>query len=110
MDRNLVNLLESAFHEKSRFTIVIALLEHGALSFIELKKLLGMTDGNLSVHLHALERQGYLSLHKGRENGKARTTCRLNDKGRQALQKYLENMEKLVKSVRRLSRVRNNGC
>ena len=106
MDRSQVELLESPFHEKSRFTIVTVLLRHGILSFSELKSLLNMTDGNLSVHLRSLDRLGYLSVCKCRAAGRARTTCRLSEKGRLALNKYLENMEKLVKSVRRLSKRR----
>ncbi len=100
MVAEIVHRLNATLHEKSRLSIATTLNEHGRLSFIELRELLGMTDGNLCVHVRTMEKKGYIDRRKTVKNGKSRTTCRLSEKGKAALQTYVEEMERLVKSVR----------
>lgn len=100
MNPQLIYQLDPTLHEKSRLSIASALKEKDVLSFIELKQLLGMTDGNLSVHIKTLEKKGYLDTCKSRETGKMRTTCRLSARGEEALETYLENLELILKAVR----------
>jgi DNA-binding transcriptional ArsR family regulator len=47
-----------------RLAIVSALAVNSALSFSELKAMLGATDGNLSVHARKLEDAGYIECTK----------------------------------------------
>lgn len=100
MVARIVHQLDSTLHEKSKLSIATALHKHGLLSFTELKNLLGMTDGNLCVHVRTLERRGYLDRQKNRKQGKTHTVCRLSDAGRQALEMYLDQIEVLVRRVR----------
>ena len=51
--------LDRVIHEKARLSIVTSLATHpGGLIFNDLKDLCALTDGNLSRHLHILERGG----------------------------------------------------
>ena len=100
MNPQLIYQLDPTLHEKSRLSIASMLKERNVLSFIELKHLLCMTDGNLSVHIKTLEKKGYLDTCKSRETGKMRTTCRLSACGMKALETYLENLELILKAVR----------
>ena len=60
-----VNSLERIFHEPNRMAILSALCAAGdPLSFTELKALSGLTDGNLSRHLKALEEAGIIRIQK----------------------------------------------
>jgi DNA-binding MarR family transcriptional regulator len=93
--------LDRIIHERVRLAIVSALAVNDALTFNELKELLGTTDGNLSVHARKLEDAGYLSCHKGFLGRVPRTEFKLTAKGRQALERYLAHMEGLIKSTRR---------
>ena len=92
--------LERLIHEKSRLGIVSALAASSPLSFGELKEILGVTDGNLSVHTRKLEAAGYLLCTKSFEGRIPRTEFSLTPQGRKALSKYLDHMEALVRAMR----------
>ncbi len=83
-----------------RLGIVSALAVNQSLSFNELKDMLGLTDGNLSVHARKLEEAGYVECTKSFEGRVPRTEFRLADTGRQALKAYLDHMEALIQAVR----------
>jgi DNA-binding HxlR family transcriptional regulator len=92
--------LDRAIHERVRLGIVSALAVTDALTFNELKALLGTTDGNLSVHARKLEEAGYVTCRKGFEGRVPRTEYALTTTGRRALERYLAHMEALIETVR----------
>lgn len=96
--------LDAVIHERVRLAIVSALAVHESLRFGDLKALLGLTDGNLSVHARRLEDAGYLAIEKSFEGRVPRTDYRLTAAGRGALARYLTDMEGLVTSLRRARR------
>jgi DNA-binding HxlR family transcriptional regulator len=92
--------LDRLIHERMRLGIVSALAVNECLSFNDLKKLLGTTDGNLSVHAFKLEEAGYISSNKYFDGRIPKTEFRLTDAGRQALDRYLDHMEALIRATR----------
>lgn len=88
-------------HERLRLAIVSALAVNPSLAFSELKEMLGLTDGNLSVHARKLEEGGLVACSKGFVGRMPRSEYRITAKGRRALEKYLEHMDSLIKTVRR---------
>jgi DNA-binding MarR family transcriptional regulator len=92
--------LESLIHERMRLGIITALAANESLSFNDLKRLLKTTDGNLSVHARKLEQAGYVACSKFFEGRIPRTEFRLTAPGRRALEKYLEQMEELIRRTR----------
>jgi DNA-binding PadR family transcriptional regulator len=70
------------------------------LSFGELTDLLGTSDGNLSAHARKLEEAGYVTCRKFFVGRQPRTEYRLTPRGRRALERYLDQMESLIRSVR----------
>ena len=66
----------------------------------DLKELLDTTDGNLSVHARKLEEAGYITCTKSFEDRRPKTEYGLTAAGQRALQKYLDHMERLIKSAR----------
>ncbi len=92
--------LDRVIHERVRLGIVSALAVNKALSFNELKQLLGVTDGNLSVHARKLEEAGYVECLKSFAERMPRTEYRLTGKGRDALERYLAHMEGLIRATR----------
>ena len=92
--------LDRLIHERVRLAIVSALAVNEALTFNELKQLLGTSDGNLSVHARRLEEAGYLDCTKSFEGRVPRTEFRLTGSGRAALERYLAHMEGLIRSTR----------
>ena len=92
--------LDRLIHERMRLGIVSALAANESLSFSDLKKLLSTTDGNLSVHARKLEEAKYLVCEKYFEGRLPKTVYRLSPAGRQALERYLNQMEALIHSMR----------
>jgi DNA-binding HxlR family transcriptional regulator len=88
--------LDNLIHERARLALISTLAVHGRMSFSELKTLLNMTDGNLSVQARKLEEAGYLSCDKQFEGRKPKTEFALTDQGRKALQRYVDHMEALI--------------
>jgi DNA-binding MarR family transcriptional regulator len=87
-------------HEQTRLGIVSALAVNHSLSFKDLKGLLGVSDGNLSVHARKLEEAGYVSCSKSFSGRLPKTEYRLTAAGRRALVRYLDHMEALIRVTR----------
>jgi DNA-binding PadR family transcriptional regulator len=62
--------------------------------------LLSTTDGNLSVHARKLEDAKYVVCEKYFEGRMPKTTYRLSPAGREAFERYLDQMEALIQSMR----------
>jgi DNA-binding MarR family transcriptional regulator len=92
--------LDRLIHERSRLAIVSALAVNDSLTFNELKELLHVTDGNLSVHARKLEDAGYIGCTKSFSGRLPKTEFRLAAAGRRALEKYLDHMEALIRATR----------
>lgn len=92
--------LDAVIHERMRLAIVSALAANERLSFVELKLLLDVTDGNLSAHARKLEDAGYIAAKKRFEGRVPRTEYELTPAGREALERYVEHMETLIQVAR----------
>lgn len=66
------------------------------VDFNSLKERLGVTDGNLASHTHALEKLEYLAVKKEFIGKKPRTTYTATKKGRSAFSKHLDALERLL--------------
>lgn len=90
--------LDRLFHERARLGIVTSLAGNpGGLAFTELKRLCGLTDGNLSRHLAALEEAEYVVIDKRQAQRRLVTTCRLTPLGREKFTSYLAVLETALK-------------
>ncbi len=94
--------LDRLIHERLRLGILSALAVNDSLTFIELKKLMETTDGNLSVHARKLEEARYVACTKSFEGRVPRTEYRLTPAGRKAFANYLDEMETLIRQMRRV--------
>ena len=93
--------LDPVIHERVRLAIVSALAVNDVLSFNDLKKLLEITDGNLSVHARKLEIAGYVKCSKSFVGRQPRTEFNITSSGRRALDGYLRQMESLIQASRK---------
>jgi len=92
--------LDRLIHERTRLAIVSALAVNSSLTFNELKNLLRVSDGNLSVHARKLEDAGYILCTKSFAGRLPKTQFRLASSGRRALERYLDHMEALIRATR----------
>lgn len=91
-----IGKLDDVIHGRVRLGVMAYLAESEVADFTELKTLLDVTQGNLSVHLRKLEEAGYVSIDKSFLGRKPLTRVRMTDQGRRAFAAYLETIAKLV--------------
>jgi DNA-binding MarR family transcriptional regulator len=84
---------------RARLGIVTVLLARKSAAFSDLKDLLGLTQGNLGVHLGKLEEEGYVSIEKAFVKKKPRTTATLTAKGRQAFLAHVALLETIAREA-----------
>ena len=98
--------LERVIHEKARLGVLTSLIAHPkGLVFGELKRLCGLTDGNLSRHLSVLEEAGIVEIQKGYDRNRPQTFCRVTASGRQRYLDYLEVLERVVRDAAEAAKV-----
>ena len=93
--------LDRLIHERLRLGIVSALAANDSLTFSDLKSLMQITDGNLSVHARKLEEAGYITCTKYFAGRLPKTEYKLTAAGRRALENYLGHMETLIQQMRK---------
>jgi len=91
-----IGKLDDVIHGRVRLGVMAYLADAEVADFTELKTLLEVTQGNLSVHLRKLEEAGYVSIDKSFLDRKPLTRVRMTDEGRQAFSAYLDAIAKLV--------------
>jgi DNA-binding MarR family transcriptional regulator len=79
-----------------RLAVLSALVNLGEAEFVQLKELLDLTQGNLSVHASKLEEAGYLRIDKKFVDKKPLTTFVITSKGRDALVAHVRQLKKLL--------------
>lgn len=94
------NDLDKTIHERMRLGIISALAANESLTFNDLKKLLQTTDGNVSVHARKLEEAGYIECVKSFKGRTPLTEYKITKPGRDALGRYLNHMEALIKAMK----------
>jgi DNA-binding MarR family transcriptional regulator len=88
-------------YERVRLGIMSALAVREELTFTELKALFDVSDGNLSAHARKLEEANYLTCTKSFEERRPRSVYRITTVGRNALHRYLDHVEAVIKATRR---------
>lgn len=92
--------LNKIIHERARLGILTSLVTHrDGLSFVELKKLCDLTDGNLSRHIKVLSEAGFVDVEKSFIDNRPNTLCRITSNGEAAFTAYIEVLESIVKDA-----------
>ncbi|MGV9327567.1 winged helix-turn-helix domain-containing protein [Streptosporangium sandarakinum] len=91
--------LDPVIHAPARLRVVAtlnALREGDTVAFPGLRDLLGMTAGNLSVHLGKLEDAGYVEITKTHRGRTPVTYVALTRRGRLAFEDYTAEIRSLL--------------
>ncbi|SFK26542.1 transcriptional regulator [Methylorubrum salsuginis] len=92
--------LDRVIHERARLSVLTSLVAHPrGLAFPDLKRLCGLTDGNLSRHLAVLQEADLVALEKGYDHNRPQTLCRLTPSGRARFLDYLAVLEQVVRDA-----------
>ncbi|WP_047490263.1 transcriptional regulator [Terriglobus sp. TAA 43] len=96
--------LDRLIHERARLSVLTSLLTHPkGLTFVELKAMCSLTDGNLSRHLSILEQDGMVVIEKGHEKNRPQTLCRITPHGKKRYLEYLETLEQVVRDAAKVA-------
>lgn len=92
--------LDRVIHERARLSVLTSLITHPkGLSFVELKKLCALTDGNLARHLQVLEEDSLIRIDKEQEQQRTQTLVRITATGRKRYLEYLNTLEQVVRDA-----------
>lgn len=95
--------IDKLIHEPARLLILIYLAsnEEDEISFKELLENLELTSGNLSIQLKKLKEVEYLGISKTFKDNRSYTTVSITPHGIAALDRYVEGMEDIIKSLKK---------
>ena len=88
--------LDPLLHSELRLAVMSILVSADEADFVYLRQQTGATAGNLSVQLDKLSAAGYISVEKGFQGKKPRTTCRVTEAGRAAFEAYVEALRSYI--------------
>jgi DNA-binding MarR family transcriptional regulator len=94
--------LDPLIHVPTRLKIVAtlaALPDGDTLSFTRLQHMIGLTPGNLIIHLRKLEDADYISSIKASNGTVSITTVALTSHGRKALDAYTQALRDLLSGL-----------
>ena len=88
--------LDPLLHSELRLAVMSVLVGTDEADFVYLRQQTGATAGNLSVQLDKLSAAGYITVEKGFQGKKPRTTSRITDAGRTAFESYVEALRSYI--------------
>jgi len=96
--------LDRVIHEKARLSILTALMTNPkGLAFSDMKRLCGLTDGNLSRHIKVLQEANLVSVTKGYEGNRPHTSCTITAAGQKQFLDYVTVLEQVVRDAGNLN-------
>ena len=94
---DIISNLDKTFDSRIRVGIVSILMRSNWVDFTTLRNTLQATDGNLSSHLSALEKQNMIKLRKQFIGNKPNTSYKITRNGLRKFTEHLSVFEKLIK-------------
>ena len=92
--------LDRVFHERARLGVLTSLASNPkGLVFGDLRRLCGLTDGNLARHLQTLQEAGVVEVAKSLSRGRPQTLCRITLEGRRRVLDYLAVLDQVVREA-----------
>lgn len=88
--------LDPLLHQPLRTQIAAFLAGAGEATFSELKRRLGVSDGNLDAHLKKLMAADYVGVRKDTGGIRPQSCYALTPRGREALAAYVQALQKLL--------------
>lgn len=91
------NQLDPLLHSQLRLAVMSLLISVESADFVYIKEQTESTAGNLSVQLDKLSTAGYIEINKHFEGKKPKTTCKVTQKGVDAFEVYVKEIQKYLK-------------
>ncbi len=91
--------LDKLVHEPARLSILTALSVAESADFLSLRRLTGLSDGNLSVQLSKLEEAGLVEIQKQFIAKKPNTLVKITKKGSSAVQRHWDRLNAIKQNA-----------
>lgn len=88
--------LDPLLHSELRLAVMSMLINVEEVDFVYLKERTGATAGNLSIQIDKLNTAGYITIEKGYNGKRPRTTCRVTAAGRKAFEAYIDALQSYI--------------
>ena len=88
--------LNPLLHSELRLAVMSVLLSVESADFVFLREQTGATAGNLSVQIDKLQQAGYISVEKGFQGKKPRTTCTITEQGISTFEEYVAALKSYI--------------
>ena len=88
--------IDQVIHASARLMVLTYLYVVESADYVFLKRLTGLTWGNLSTHLTKLEEAGYIEINKEFKGKKPHTTISLTKQGRTAFREYKNSLQQVL--------------
>lgn len=88
--------LDPLLHSQLRLAVMSILMNIEEADFVYLRTKTESTAGNLSIQLDKLSNAGYITVTKGYEGKRPRTTCRVTPAGRHAFESYVDDLKQYL--------------
>jgi DNA-binding MarR family transcriptional regulator len=88
--------IDPIIHAPARLRVMTYLYVVDSIDFVYLKRVTGLSWGNLSTHLTKLEEAGYVKINKSFQDKKPKTMIQLTEQGRQAFRDYKDEMQQVL--------------
>lgn len=96
---NDISSVDRTIHAPARLMLMTFLHSAESVDFLYLLRETGLTKGNLASHLAKLEERHYLTVAKGYQGKIPLTTYALTKEGREAFQRYREQLQRVIDST-----------
>ena len=102
--------LDRIIHERARLGVLTSLAANPkGLVFADLKRLCGLTDGNLSRHLQVLQEAGVVEVTKSFSRNRPQTLIRITPEGRRRFLDYLSVLDQVVREAAAAAKAHPGG-
>lgn len=89
-------IIDDVIHSRVRLAIMSFLATARQADFVQLKKALKVSDGNLSTHLKKLEEKTYIAVRKHFVDNKPQTLISITDTGETAFRAYVNDLAAML--------------
>ncbi len=92
----MFNDLDPILHSQLRLSIISILMTVEEANFSFIKDATKATAGNISIQINKLQQAGYINVVKSFKNNYPNTTIAINNKGKEAFEKYVQDLKKYI--------------
>jgi len=100
LGKDKVAHLEKVFQVPARLKIMSALLARDTIDFTEIIELIGLTRGNLSMHMKLLNENNYVKITKKFVKNKPKTMYQITETGKTDFKMYISILEEIITKLK----------